>query len=346
MKFGLLWYDADRRLSPQARLAKGASRYEERFRRPANCCHVNPEQVFTDPAITVVADPAILKHHFWIGRDDALEPARPGRRRRTAQASPSVPAPAERATLAMAASPSEPSAGPEARQQSPSASENTATADVAQEVVPERLPPAAAQPITSPPALKFMELPPEIPDNPRPRTVASQPSVDAPASARSNSRSRRTPETTRPGSRSGDAPAQVTTPPAGQRARARGAQTVTGESAAPAAAEKKSSSRRPHDTPSPEPRAASLGSRKPAAKTSAAASRRSAAEKAAATRENEAPPAPVRADRRRTASSRKAASSPATPTSVTSSAASTIRPPAREPRNRNTQSQARKSRED
>ena len=54
MKLGLLWYDADQRVSPQARLAEAATRFAERFGRPANCCHVNPEELFADPAISVV----------------------------------------------------------------------------------------------------------------------------------------------------------------------------------------------------------------------------------------------------------------------------------------------------
>jgi len=82
MKLGLLWYDADKRVSPQQRLAEAASRFAERFGRPANCCHVHPEELFADPAISVVADPFILKHHFWVGRDEALEPERPRRRRK------------------------------------------------------------------------------------------------------------------------------------------------------------------------------------------------------------------------------------------------------------------------
>jgi hypothetical protein len=51
---------------------------------------VHPEEVFADPAIAVVPDPAVLKHHFWVGRDESLEPARPRRTRRAA--TPATPA--------------------------------------------------------------------------------------------------------------------------------------------------------------------------------------------------------------------------------------------------------------
>ena len=94
MKFGLLWYDADRRLSPQARLARAVLRFADKFGRPANCCHVNPEQLFEDASIIVRPDPSVLKHHFWVGRDEALEPKRTRRRRAAAaEVTPSQPAP-------------------------------------------------------------------------------------------------------------------------------------------------------------------------------------------------------------------------------------------------------------
>src|SRR3954466_839970 len=96
MKLGLLWYDADKRVSPQQRLAEAATRFAERFGRPANCCHVNPEELFADAAITVRADASVLKHHFWVGRDEALEPVRSRRGRKTASAArPAAPAPTQ-----------------------------------------------------------------------------------------------------------------------------------------------------------------------------------------------------------------------------------------------------------
>ncbi|HZO27476.1 MAG TPA: hypothetical protein VFH48_15965, partial [Chloroflexota bacterium] len=100
MKLGLLWYDADQRVSPQARLAEAATRFAEKFGRPANCCHVNPDDLFADQAISVVADPTILKHHFWVGRDEALEPEGPRRGRKAARSSPTeTPAAVEIAAL-------------------------------------------------------------------------------------------------------------------------------------------------------------------------------------------------------------------------------------------------------
>src|SRR5687767_6440985 len=107
MKLGLLWYDADQRVSPQQRLAEAATRFAERFGRPANCCHVHPEELFADPAISVVADPTILKHHFWVGRDEALEPERPRRTRKAVAPStpPEAPPIADAAVLPPVAEP-------------------------------------------------------------------------------------------------------------------------------------------------------------------------------------------------------------------------------------------------
>lgn len=92
VKSGLLWFDPDRRVSPQERLAEAASRFALRFGRPANCCHVHPDELFADAVIVVRPDPAVLKHHFWVGRDESLEPARRGRPRRARRVEPD-PAP-------------------------------------------------------------------------------------------------------------------------------------------------------------------------------------------------------------------------------------------------------------
>ena len=80
MNEGLLWFDADAKVTPQAKLAAAAARFAERFGRPANCCHVHPSQLFVDPMIAVVPDPAVRPHHFWVGRDESLAPARASRR--------------------------------------------------------------------------------------------------------------------------------------------------------------------------------------------------------------------------------------------------------------------------
>ena len=86
MREGLLWYDGDKRRSPQDKLDLAAARYAERFGRPADTCHVNPAELFEHPRLRVVADPAVLPNHFWVGEDEELAAAQPrppaARRRR------------------------------------------------------------------------------------------------------------------------------------------------------------------------------------------------------------------------------------------------------------------------
>ena len=75
MREGLLWFDPDPNVTPEAKLAAAAARFAERFGRPANCCHVHPDEQVTSPTIAVVADPAVRRHHYWVGRDESLVPA-------------------------------------------------------------------------------------------------------------------------------------------------------------------------------------------------------------------------------------------------------------------------------
>src|SRR6266480_1705700 len=103
MKLGLLWYDADPRLTPKARLADAAGRYVERFGKPVNCCHVNPAELFDEAGILIVADPSVRRNHIWVGRDESLEPAPRRRRpRRQDEAVVAVAAPAPEAAPAPA----------------------------------------------------------------------------------------------------------------------------------------------------------------------------------------------------------------------------------------------------
>lgn len=82
MDTGLLWFDPGSR-SQQVKLTQAAARFAERFGRPANCCHVNPNQVFEDPSFTIVPNPSVLPNHLWVGHDPALvvQPARAARQR-------------------------------------------------------------------------------------------------------------------------------------------------------------------------------------------------------------------------------------------------------------------------
>jgi hypothetical protein len=73
---GLLWFDTDKRRTPQEKLDQAAARFAERLGKVANVCHVHPLETFLHDSIRVVADPAVLKGHLWVGRDDELAPRR------------------------------------------------------------------------------------------------------------------------------------------------------------------------------------------------------------------------------------------------------------------------------
>ena len=82
MREGLLWYDADGKRPAHQKIEDAARRYQERFGRAANCCHVHPGEEIEHPTLHVVADLKVLPHHFWVGVDESLpSAARPARRR-------------------------------------------------------------------------------------------------------------------------------------------------------------------------------------------------------------------------------------------------------------------------
>jgi hypothetical protein len=80
---GLLWFDPDKRRAPQEKLDQAAERYAQRLGRTPNLCQVNPADLFTHPTIRVVPNPAVLRGHLWVGRDEELEAA-PRRKRKIA----------------------------------------------------------------------------------------------------------------------------------------------------------------------------------------------------------------------------------------------------------------------
>ena len=106
MREGLLWYDADPRRTPQARVDEALQRYRERFGTAANVCHVAPAEVFVHPDVAVVGDPAVLPHHFVVGVDEARVDASSVRRARPTRPSPGAIAkpPAEAPTVRSARS--------------------------------------------------------------------------------------------------------------------------------------------------------------------------------------------------------------------------------------------------
>ena len=83
MREGLLWFDPDKRRTPQEKLDQAAARYTERFGRRPDTCHVNPAELFVHPTVKIVPNPAILRGHFWVGEDE--EAIVPRRRRKASR---------------------------------------------------------------------------------------------------------------------------------------------------------------------------------------------------------------------------------------------------------------------
>jgi hypothetical protein len=80
MREGLLWYDADPRRPASQKIEDAARRYQERFGRAPNCCHLHPDEQASESKLHVVANPRILLHHYWVGVDESLPPARAARK--------------------------------------------------------------------------------------------------------------------------------------------------------------------------------------------------------------------------------------------------------------------------
>ncbi len=82
MREGLLWYDADAKRPTSQKIEDAARRYQERFGRAPNCCHLHPAETVDRADLHIVADAKILPHHYWVGVDESLPTlARPARRR-------------------------------------------------------------------------------------------------------------------------------------------------------------------------------------------------------------------------------------------------------------------------
>jgi len=77
MKIGLLWFDNDRKRSLEDKISAGAERYFEKFGVQPNVCYVNPRALEGDEGqigdLRVCAAQNILRHHFWLGRQEAQE---------------------------------------------------------------------------------------------------------------------------------------------------------------------------------------------------------------------------------------------------------------------------------
>ena len=90
MKTGLLWYDGDPERHLKTVVEQAARRYHAKFESWPNTCHVHPAslglehqatvtiphrgpQQFLPPIeIRVLPSPTVLRHHFWVGREEEV----------------------------------------------------------------------------------------------------------------------------------------------------------------------------------------------------------------------------------------------------------------------------------
>jgi hypothetical protein len=68
---GLMWFDNSPRTDFPGKLKEAADAYERRFKQRATICYVNPgdfpEDLVQTDDLAVVAEPTVLKHHFYVG---------------------------------------------------------------------------------------------------------------------------------------------------------------------------------------------------------------------------------------------------------------------------------------
>ena len=87
MKEGLLWYDDNPGRDLAEKIRPASRRYRQKFGTAPEVCYVHPSTLTgsTDGkvkqvgGVRVASLPSVLRHHFWLGREEKR------RRRRTAK---------------------------------------------------------------------------------------------------------------------------------------------------------------------------------------------------------------------------------------------------------------------
>jgi hypothetical protein len=75
MKEGLLWYDDSGR-DLADKVGQAARRYRKKFGAAPDACYVHPSllkdngKVKEVGSVRVLALPSVLRHHFWLGREE------------------------------------------------------------------------------------------------------------------------------------------------------------------------------------------------------------------------------------------------------------------------------------
>lgn len=80
MRVGLLWYDDDPKRDLKEKVARAVERYRQKFGASPNVCYVHPSLLdgYASPlcvdGVRVQSQRSVLRHHFWVGREDAPPP--------------------------------------------------------------------------------------------------------------------------------------------------------------------------------------------------------------------------------------------------------------------------------
>jgi len=76
MKVGLLWYDDDPGRNLADKVSRAGRRYKQKFGVAPNVCFVHPSafggngKVNKVGTVRVASRSTVLRHHFWVGRND------------------------------------------------------------------------------------------------------------------------------------------------------------------------------------------------------------------------------------------------------------------------------------
>ena len=76
MKEGLLWYDDNPGRGLAEKIGPAARRYQEKFGASPNVCYVHPSVLDGNGKtqkvgeLTVAPLSSVLRHHFWLGREE------------------------------------------------------------------------------------------------------------------------------------------------------------------------------------------------------------------------------------------------------------------------------------
>ncbi|MDY7078462.1 MAG: hypothetical protein SXV54_16220 [Chloroflexota bacterium] len=85
MEEGLLWYDDNPGRNLTEKIGKAARRYRQKFGAMPNVCYVHPSvlsgngKVQKVDGMRVASLPSVLRHHFWVGREEKQQRRRAAR---------------------------------------------------------------------------------------------------------------------------------------------------------------------------------------------------------------------------------------------------------------------------